>query len=767
MNRGVLEPLQVAINAIVVVTTPALLYLPGPVTARAGPDAWLAVLAGTVVSAAFAWGIWAAYFRPERAPGEPPAGGRPGWTGRLLALGFAAYATYLGVLCVAQVATVFTTVLPEMPIAVFAAGTALTGWVLSAYGREALYRTGQLFFPLMVLASLVNLVVSLAGNLDGRELLPVLAAGPQPVLGPVPLVFAFGSEALVVAVAAGAVRDPRQLARGLPVAVALSGLLLAAYTAAAVGVLGSREVARSTFPVLALARQVRVSLFILRVEILTLFAWLTGTFVKEGLLVLAAAESAGRALGLGRRGQPAVAAVAALATAVLGVVGFSNSVVFLEHVARVFPTVAGAAAVVFLLAALLSTRAGRRPRTMPDRRGGAGNRHHPTDGRRGGAGRGGARAAAMRSGAALLAAALLLSGCYGRVEPEQAAVATVLGVDGDPRQGVRLTVEVVGAPAGSPTGQGGAISQQLIRAAGPSLLDAQHRLELQAAREVLWSHINVVIVGRDLAAGGLGPVLDALTRRYTFRRNAFLFVASGDAGSLLDRLAPAFSAPRFTAFQRAILRPSGRTGQPTDLNAFLRTLGHQGEDPYLPVVEVSSPNAEPVFRRAALFRHDRLVAVLDEPATRGLYWLTGQQEVERLLWPCPDRSSRRGLGVTAVRSHSGLRAGMGARGPWAAAAIRVEADVEEWQCGTRLSPAALAAAERSAAAAVTREVRALLDRARPLGVDPAGFGAALRQADPAAWATVRDGWRERLQHLPVDVRVEVKLRRTGLTLEPP
>ncbi|HEY8394787.1 MAG TPA: Ger(x)C family spore germination protein [Thermaerobacter sp.] len=441
-----------------------------------------------------------------------------------------------------------------------------------------------------------------------------------------------------------------------------------------------------------------------------------------------------------------------MATALLAVAGFSNSFLLLNHLARTFPVVAGAAAAIFLVAGLLSARHGPRQRRGPA------------------AGQGNGRNAARRAlttGVPLLAVALLASGCYGRVEPEQAAVATVLGLDRGSQGGMRLTVEVVGASSGVPMQQAGAISHQLLRAQGPSLLEAQRRLELLAAREVLWSHINVVVAGRELAAEGLGPVLDALTRRYTFRRNAFLFVANDEAGDLLHRLAPAFSAPRFTAFQRVILRPSGRTGQPVDLNAFLRTLGHAGEDPYVPVVETSPPGAEPILRRVALFRHDRVVTVLDEPATRGLYWLTGQQQVERLLWPCPDQRSRRGLGVTAVRSKAARRAGIGEHGPWAEATIRVEADIEEWQCASRLSLATLAAAERAAAAAVAGEVRALLAATRSLGVDPAGFGVALRQADPASWKGVRGNWRQWLKRLPVQVKVEVKLRRTGLTMEPP
>lgn len=738
MYSRAIEAAQVSVNAIILTTTAALLSLPGPLVARAGQDAWLAVLAGTLLTMAYAWLLWALYFRPERSPGEPDAAGRVPWQGRALALAFGAYAIYLGVLLVAQVATVFATVLPEMPIAVFAAGTALTGWVLCAYGREALFRTGQALFPLMVLASLVNLAFSLAGNVDPRELLPVLADGVGPVLGGVPLVFGLGSEALMLTAVAGAVRDPRRLGRTLPLAVGLSGSLLAAYTAAAVAVLGTHEVARSSFPVLTLSRQVRVSLFLSRVEILTLFAWLTGAFVKEGLLLAAAAHGLTRALGLGDRRHAWAAAAAGGLTALLGVFGFSNAPRLLEHVSGTFPTVAGLAAAAFLAAGLLDVRGRSRRRWS--------------------------RAAT----AGLLLLALLTAGCYGRVEPEQAAVATVLGLDRGARGGVVVTVEVVGAPAGAFSERAGAISHGLLRAEGHSLLDAQRRLELGAAREVLWSHVNVVVVGADLAREGLWPVLDALTRRYTFRRNAFLFVTDGAAGDLLRQLAPAFGAPRFAAFQRAILRPSGRTGPATDLNAFLRTLAHEGEDPYLPVVETSPPDsAEPALRRAGLFRRDRLVVMLPEPATLGLYWLTGQQELERLQWPCPHRPALRGMGVTALRTQASRQAGVDADGPWAAVRVHVEADVEEWRCPAALSPSALAEGEEAAARWIEGEVRALLEAARPRGVDPAGLGAALRRADPRAWAAVRDRWRSWLPHLRVDIRVDVRLRRTGLTLEPP
>ncbi len=289
MRSQRVEALQVAINATIAVTTGALLYLPRPVVVRAGRDGWMAVGVATLLGVVLAWCWWALYFRPERAPGERTAGDRPGWGDRLLAAGFAGYVTYLAVVLVAQVTTVFAPVPPEMPVAVFAAGTARTGWVLAAYGLEAVYRSGQVLFPLMVGASVLNLAVVLAGNVDMRELTPVLETGVGPVATALPVAFAFSGASAVVLAAGGRLRDPGRLRWALPLAVALSGLLLVAYTAAAVAVLGVSEVARSTFPVLSLIRQVRASLFLQRLEILTLFAWLTGTFVHLGLLLTAAA----------------------------------------------------------------------------------------------------------------------------------------------------------------------------------------------------------------------------------------------------------------------------------------------------------------------------------------------------------------------------------------------------------------------------------------------------------------------------------------------
>ncbi|QIA27659.1 Ger(x)C family spore germination protein [Thermaerobacter sp. PB12/4term] len=797
MRSQRVEALQVAISAIIAVTTGALLYLPRPVVVRAGRDGWMAVGVAALLGMVLAWCWWALYFGPERAPGERTAGDRPGWGDRLLAAGFAGYVTYLAVVLVAQVTTVFATVLPEMPVAVFAAGTALTGWVLAAYGLEAVYRSGQVLFPLMVGASVLNLAVVLAGNVDMRELTPVLETGVGPVTTALPVAFAFSGASAVVLAAAGRLRDPGRVRWALPLAVALSGLLLVAYTAAAVAVLGASEVARSTFPVLSLIRQVRASLFLLRLEILTLFAWLTGAFVHLGLLLTAAGTAVARALPGRPQWHGVVTAVIAAGAGWVGVVAFASGPVLLHHVERFFPAVS-IAGTAFLLAggwlSLQARRSGRpRPPATPTgspRMGGmeeppregpdpaetipsskaSGPDASPNEGGSGSQVRsaepGSRRAAAL--GMLALSAGLFLGGCYGRIEPEQAAVVTVLGIDRARGDRLLLTVEIVGAPTTGPREQPGSIAHRLLQAEGRSLLDAQRQLELLAGREILWSHVNVVLVGRDLARSGLEPVLDTLSRRYTFRRNAFLFVTDGPAGRFLQRLQPAFGAPRFVAFQRMMLRPSARLGPPIDLNAFLRTVGHGGEDPAVPVVDLAaSTPSEPMVRRVALFRGLRMVALADEPATRGLYWLTGQQEVDRLVWPCPGDPPDRGFGVTAVRSSNRRSVRWTPAGPAASVRVRIEADVEEWQCPEPLTTSALPRAQAAAARAVGRDVAALLQLARREGIDPVGFGLELHRRDPAAWRGVSPQWRRRLASLRVGVQVDVHLRRTGLTMGAP
>lgn len=348
--------------AVVLVVSSAIFFVPAPLAAVAGRDAWLVPLVAAVPGAAAAWAVAAAYLRP----GLDPVGRLRHLPLLRVAAGLvlAAYAAYLGALVVAETAHVLATSMPETPLGVFAGMLGLAGTGLAVYGRAALARTSLIVFPVMVATAAINLVLAIPLNAEFGILLPVLEFGPGPVLASLPLVLAWMGEVLLLGFWAGSVRD-RDRARApayLAAAVGAVAVLLAAVVAVSVAAMGPDEVARSSIPTVALVRLVRVVPLLSRLETAALTAWLLGVYVKLGIVYYAGAAALRRSLGL-REGLHA-ALVAGVAAASVGVAtaAFPRLVTLLEHLQTVWP-VAGTAALgfVLILALVPAPRGGARP----------------------------------------------------------------------------------------------------------------------------------------------------------------------------------------------------------------------------------------------------------------------------------------------------------------------------------------------------------------------------------------------------------------------
>ena len=63
---------------------------------------------------------------------------------------------------------------------------------------------------------------------------------------------------------------------------------------------------------------------------------------------------------------------------------------------------------------------------------------------------------------------------------------------------------------------------------------------------------------------------------------------------------------------------------------------------------------------------------------------------------------------------------------------------------------------------IRKEAGAALERARQMDADIFGFGESFKKHHPKYWKTVENKWHEIFRTLPVEVKVEANIRRTGL-----
>lgn len=380
-----------------------------------------------------------------------------------------------------------------------------------------------------------------------------------------------------------------------------------------------------------------------------------------------------------------------------------------------------------------------------------------------------------RRAAALALLGLLLTGCWSRIEVNDLAVVGVVAMDREPDGNLRLSLQIVlptriPRPSGGSDGGGsggGGRAVHVVSASARTILDAARKLQLQMPRRLFWAHAAVFLVGERLAATGLQPVEDFLTRYREIRPHAVLLVVRGDPLDLL-RVTPAVERMPLEAIREL---ERSRTGLAVTINEFTRTNRLPGQDPALAWLGTAPPaQGRPEqdggtrdfrLQGSALFAGDRLAGWLDEAQTLGLIWLQGRSAVGVLTAPAPGAAGF--LSVEVVRGESRREVVWEGARPTVRMRVTLETVLHDLEVPLNLEdPAVLVQVQHALEREVTALVRSSLEQARALGVDPFGLGELVRRSDPTWWQERGGRWREEIRTLPVAVAAEVNVRKIGV-----
>ncbi|MDI3538650.1 MAG: spore germination protein [Bacillota bacterium] len=270
-------------------------------TAKARQDSWLAVLLALVAGLGASW-LWLTLTRILGAPAISGILFTLGpYFGIPLALLYLWYYLHLGALVVRNISEIYVTaVMPETPIVVFTGIIVFLAALAVRGGVEVLGRLAELLFPLLVLAILAGhiLIVSTPRLVRWEYLFPVLENGFMPVLQAAFSMFAFpfGETVLFVNVVPFTL-NKASAGRPVIISTVVVGLLLTVIAVLHTATLGA-DISRLNFPGLAMLREINVGDFVTRMEVLGIFVWTFGTFLKISVCYWALALGLAELLGL-------------------------------------------------------------------------------------------------------------------------------------------------------------------------------------------------------------------------------------------------------------------------------------------------------------------------------------------------------------------------------------------------------------------------------------------------------------------------------------
>ena len=404
------------------------------------------------------------------------------------------------------------------------------------------------------------------------------------------------------------------------------------------------------------------------------------------------------------------------------------------------------------------------------------------------------RAPLLSLGLALLA--LLATGCVQSAEVNRLALIDLLALDAAPDGEILMTAQVV-MPTRLGVGPASIASEGapffLVQAQGRTVAEALFNLQKRVPRQLFLEHLQMLIIGDELARRGLFPVVDFLVRDREVRTDLIVAVTPGTGAALLDIASPLPAVPG-EAWNDLVRHE--RLVVSSVRNLFV-AMGEEGIEPVLTAIAPSAVHepgggsdlGDMELIGAGVLRGDRLAGYLDRDEALGLQLLLNDRprtvisidatealarlEGGRATPEPPVRTSgEHGIHPRAVVSLRLQRADtalapVAPDPPTLEFSARLVLDVVN--AATVLDvehPEVALALEQAAAEMFRGYVASALRRMQELNADAAGFGASFRRSRPEWWRAMRDHWPDLFPHVQLEYDVQVAVVRTGLGTRP-
>lgn len=379
---------------------------------------------------------------------------------------------------------------------------------------------------------------------------------------------------------------------------------------------------------------------------------------------------------------------------------------------------------------------------------------------------------------AILSCLLLLSGCWNRRELNELALVVGIAIDKEENDKYKVTVQVVDpGEIASSNGGGGRMPVTTYNEMGENMFETVRRMTTITPRKLYFSHIQMVVISEDIAKEGLKETLEFFARDPEFRKDFYIAIAKDiKAYEIMENLTSLEKIPSNKL--HSSLETSEKAWAPTvaiQMDEFLLDLVTEGNNPVLTGltivgnverghtmknVQTLSGTARLKYSHIAVFKEDKLIGWLNENESKGYNFITDNVTNTVGDFPCPDKGK---MVAEILRPKVDVKGTVTNGKPSIEIKIFGEANVAEVACKVNLnSLASITKLEHELSKMNELVIKSSIKRAKELGVDIFGFGEIIHRADPKAWKKLKHNWQEHFVKMPVTVKSDFNLRRTGV-----
>ncbi|AOT69631.1 Ger(x)C family spore germination protein [Geosporobacter ferrireducens] len=378
---------------------------------------------------------------------------------------------------------------------------------------------------------------------------------------------------------------------------------------------------------------------------------------------------------------------------------------------------------------------------------------------------------------------LVLTGCWNRRELNTLGIVYGIGVDKDNETGeLILTTQVVRAGALKQEGPSEEAPIEIVTARGDTAFEALRKISMEFDRKPFYAQNKVLVIDEQLAREGIMPMLDFFKRDHEMRSLVWVLIAKNTRAR--DILGVEKGLEDIQAvYLENIIEISKWNAKATTVNLleFIKKVSASGIHPIAGPVEIIEERNLPAEEKmglatkgvklsgTAVFKGDKLVGYLDEIETRGLNWATGKVKSGIIHVPSIDGNGKdKQIAIEIKRARASIKPEIKDGKFFFTIEVKAEGDVGAQQGRTDTSDIALfEKLEKELGKGIEKEIRMAIDKVqKEYRSDIFGFGSALNKKYPKEWNQVKDDWEDIFPRIQYSIKVDARLRRTGLILKP-
>lgn len=389
----------------------------------------------------------------------------------------------------------------------------------------------------------------------------------------------------------------------------------------------------------------------------------------------------------------------------------------------------------------------------------------------------------------ILLCPVLLTGCWDRTELKDINIVSAIGIDvggDDVDNRYRVTVQLIneglitGATQG---GKGEGAPVTTFSAKGSNVAEALRKIGPKLPRELFFPHIQLMVIGEELARQkGIQDLFDWIERDSEFRTLfPILIVRNNTAKNVLQimtSLEPIPSAKivgglestkktwgefASTRADKVIQQLGG--GKVAYLTG-VQIIGDPEQGNSLTNVQEISPQTELEIKGLAILKKGKLKKWLDGDKARGSTWINNELTETVLNLNC--KKKKKGIAVDVMRSDAKIKVEIKNKKPIIHLKVRSEAHISEVHCPIDLSKhETIEKLEKQMEKEIKEEIMMAVEVAKEQQSDIFRFGEYVNREDPKLWKKIKKKWDDEIfPETEVNVNVQAFIRRTGSRTKP-